>query len=42
MVSSAPWWTPPMPPVAMTLMPAISASIMVVATVVAPVFPVAR
>ena len=41
-VVSAPRCTPPMPPVANTLIPAISASIMVVATVVAPVLPVAR
>ena len=42
MVVSAPRWTPPMPPVAKTRMPASSAIIMVVATVVAPVRPSER
>lgn len=40
-LNSAPRWTPPMPPVAKTLMPARWAQIMVAATVVAPVRPVA-
>ncbi len=39
MVVSAPRWTPPMPPVANTLMPAMWAMIMVVVTVVAPSCP---
>ena len=39
MVTSAPRCTPPMPPVANTRMPAISAMIIVVATVVAPSMP---
>ena len=39
MVVSAPRWTPPMPPVANTLMPAMWAIIMVVVTVVAPSCP---
>ena len=38
-LSSAPLWTPPMPPVANTFMPAICAAIMVAATVVPPVRP---
>jgi len=38
-VDSAPRWTPPMPPVAKTRMPATWAQIMVAATVVAPGFP---
>ena len=42
MVFSAPRCTPPMPPVAKKRMPAMEAMIMVVATVVAPVMPVAR
>ena len=41
MVVSAPRCTPPMPPVAKTRMPTISAMSMVVATVVAPVWPFA-
>ena len=41
MVTSAPRCTPPIPPVAKILMPARLARIMVVATVVAPVPPVA-
>ena len=41
MVVSAPRWTPPMPPVANTLMPARWAMIMVVVTVVAPSIPLA-
>ena len=36
---SAPRWTPPMPPVAKTSMPARRAQIMVAATVVEPVQP---
>ena len=36
MVVSAPRWTPPMPPVANTEIPAIWAMIIVVVTVVAP------
>ena len=40
-VTSPPRCTPPMPPVANTRMPAISAMSMVVATVVAPVRPLA-
>ena len=36
---SAPLWTPPMPPVANTLMPASAAAIIVAATVVPPVRP---
>ena len=39
MVVSAPRCTPPMPPVANTLMPAMCAMIMVVVTVVAPSAP---
>ncbi len=39
MVVSAPRWTPPMPPVAKILMPAMWAIIMVVVTVVAPSAP---
>lgn len=39
MVVSAPRWTPPMPPVANTRIPAIWAMIMVVVTVVAPSCP---
>ena len=42
MVFSAPRCTPPMPPVAKKRMPAMEAMIIVVATVVAPVMPVAR
>ena len=34
-------WTPPMPPVAKTLIPAMWATIMVAATVVAPSMPLA-
>ena len=40
-VRSAPRCTPPMPPVAKTAMPAMAASIMVAATVVAPDWPAA-
>ena len=39
MVVSAPRCTPPMPPVANTLIPAIAAIIIVVVTVVAPSMP---
>ena len=39
MVVSAPRWTPPMPPVAKTPMPAMWAIIMVVVTVQAPSWP---
>ena len=39
MVVSAPRWTPPIPPVAKILMPAMWAIIMVVVTVVAPSAP---
>ena len=38
-LASAPRWTPPMPPVAKTSMPASRAQIIVAATVVAPVQP---
>ena len=41
MVVSAPRCTPPMPPVAKTLMPAMAAIIMVVVTVQAPSMPLA-
>ena len=39
-LSSAPWWTPPMPPVPNTSMPASWAQIIVAATVVEPGRPV--